>query len=214
MIRNRDIIFLLAPAILVAIFAFITIYTQYEPIYESQVLDPTKQSDMLDFVPIYSQDPIIGDKKAAKTIIAFEDMGCLRCQEQMKILQQIIDEDPTKLKIIWKSLDVTQFPHSSETAHSYAFCANKQGKFSDFEKEVYDSGNIDRNSILAHASNAKLNNELLETCLSSSELTQHKAKNKQLAETLNINTVPTIFINNEIIQEPVTLEGWKALLSL
>lgn len=212
MIRSRDIVFLLTPAIVVAIFAFITIYTQYQPVYEPQLLN--NQNQELNFVQIYPQDPILGSLKAPTEIVSFEDMGCSRCQEQMNILNQIIKENPGKLRIIWKSLDVTKFPYSSDTAHSYAYCANKQGKFAEFENEVYKSGNIDDNSLQNYAVSLKLDNAILSDCLKSDEVTQYKKRNEQLAENLGITKVPTIFINNKIVQEPVTLEGWKELLSI
>ena len=50
--------------------------------------------------------------------------------------------------------------------------------------------------------------------LESNEPKIHSEKNNQLATNLKIETIPTIFIKNTAIKEPLTLEGWESLLSL
>jgi protein-disulfide isomerase len=212
MIKNKSVIFILILAIAFASFALFVNIVKYKPIYGEETSN--KEEEKLDFVPIFSEDPILGNKNAPKTIIAFEDFGCTRCKDQMDIFRQLMEEYPNQVKIIWKSLDSTKFPYSSELAHSYAYCANEQDKFAEFEKIVFESENISEESLKMYALDADLDKTKLTDCLSSERPKNYKEKNEQLADTIGIYSIPTIFINNKSVQEPLTLEGWKALLSL
>ena len=210
MIKTKTIILIMIPAITMAAFALFLGISQYEPIYEKT----NNNKNALDFIPIFSEDLIIGRKNAAKTIITFEDFGCDSCQTQMQIFNELTIKYPTEVKIILKTLDITAFPQSSAIIHSYAYCANQQGKFIDFEKEFLKIENIDLDSIKNYASLVKLDIIELEKCLNADEQKQSKEKNAELARVLQIQSVPTTFINNEAVQEPLTLDGWKSLLSI
>lgn len=211
--KIKNLIFLLIPAIAVAGFALFLSISQYEPTYKKPSSEQ-KEEEKINFAAIFPADPILGNLKNPKTIIAFEDLGCGRCREQMKIFDELLTKYPTQIKIIWKSLDVTRFPYSSELAHSYAFCANAQKKFSEFKTNLLNLENTGETSLKTAASQTALDKNLLDNCLLSEEVKKYKEKNQQLAGMLDIQAVPTIFINNKSIQEPLTLEGWESLLSL
>lgn len=214
--KTRYLLFIFLPAILIVAFALFIRLIQYEPLYPNydKIREQTKNISALDFIPIFPEDPILGSKKAAKTIIAFEDLGCSRCTEQMKIFQELTNSYPNKIKVIWKGLSVTRFPQSSEDAHKYAYCANKQNMFAEFENLILESNSISPNSLLNISRQANLNETELSQCLSSGEYEIYNEKNEQLARSLGIGSVPTIFIDNQIIQDPLTIDGWKTILSI
>ena len=211
--KIKNLIFLLIPAIAVAGFALFLSISQYEPTYAEPASNQNKTENVT-FAAIFPEDPIMGNLKAPKTIVAFEDFGCGRCRDQMKTFNELLEKYPNQVKIIWKSLDVTRFPYSSELAHSYAYCANTQKKFTEFKNNLLTLENIDEDNLKTGATLTELDKSLLDNCLKSEEVKIYKEKNRQLATTLGVNTVPTIFIDNKAIQEPLTLEGWEALLSL
>lgn len=213
MVKTKNIIFLFVPAIAVAGFALFLSISQYEPTYLKKEIIKTEEENK-NFVAIFTEDPILGNPKSPKTIIAFEDFGCGRCREQMQIFNQLLEKYPNQIKIIWKSLDVTKFPSSAELSHSYAFCANQQNKFSEFKNNLLKLEDINETSLKTSLNQISLDKNLFDNCLQSKEVLDYKEKNRQLATVLGIQTVPTIFINNKSIQEPLTLEGWQALLSL
>lgn len=212
MLKIKNFILLLVPAIIVAGFALFLSISQYEPLYPK--INEDKKENANNIVAIFSDDPILGNPKAPKTLIAFEDFGCIRCREQMKVFDELLTKYPNQVKIIWKSLDATKFPYPAELAHSYAFCANKQNKFAEFKTNLLTLENIDENSLKISATQTALDKNSLDNCLQSEEVVKYKEKNRQLGVLLGFNDVPTIFINNKSIQEPLTLEGWQALLSL
>lgn len=211
MIKTRTIFFILLPAIVLSAFGLLVSIIQYQPTRVSPIKSTNKK---LDGVLYFAEDIIIGNKNAPKTIIAFEDVGCGRCQEQMELFDELLEKHPGQIKIILKTLDVTRFPVSSAEAHKYLFCAAEQNKFQTFKHEILATKQFDRISLSNASFNSGLDQDALASCLSSQKTADYAEKNNQLAQSLSIEAVPTIFINDNVIQEPLTLEGWEALLSL
>src|SRR3989338_2687160 len=211
MIKTRTIIFLLLPAIILSAFGLLVAIIQYQP----QRINPAKNSDKkMEKVLYFAEDTILGSRAAPKTIIAFEDIGCGRCQEQLELFDELLAKHAGQIKIILKTIAATRFPVSSAEAHKYLFCAGKQNKLQEFKKEILISKQLDKNSLQNASFAADLTQETLAACLSSQKTADYAEKNNQLAQSLGIEFLPTIFINNKIVQEPLTLEGWEALLSL
>ena len=54
----------------------------------------------------------------------------------------------------------------------------------------------------------------LETCIQNGTADEYLATTEALARSLNIQSVPAIFIENDQIVPPNTLEGWEEILHL
>ncbi len=213
MIKTKHLIFVFLPAIFLVSLVFFIRVTQYEPLYEKQ--NPKKESPTEIFIPIFKEDPLLGKKNAINTVVVFEDLACEACQQQIKTLRQIIKENPNKLKVIVKNLSVTQFPHPSETAHIYAYCANQQDKYDEFEEAVYTTeGRLDTPTMETIATIINLDSTALQTCLNSGKAEEYQAKVETLARDLGIQAVPEAFLKNTRVTPNLTKEGWAGLLGL
>lgn len=215
MISTKKTLIIFLPAILiVAVGLFIRII-QYEPLFPDRPDETDSQNTDVFTIPIYPEDPILGDKKSPITIVAFEDFSCPACKEQSYIFDQLQTEYPNKIKIIWKGLPVSTFPYPSERAHAYAYCAQQQDKFEAFKQYAFTNNDSLSDPILANiAENIELKNSKLENCLNSLAPEQYIEKTKTIAQLLNIQSVPTFFIDNIQIDHPTTIEGWKNYLNL
>jgi protein-disulfide isomerase len=211
----KTLLFLFIPAIIIACFTLFIRVIQYQPLYPKiENYDKLNTHESLT-IPIYLEDPIIGDKKAGKTIIAFEDFACEGCKIQSIILDQLLQKNPGKLKIIWKGLPVNQFPYPSELAHKYAFCANEQEKFIEFQKLAFTNGdNLSAEILDIIISQLDIKESKFKTCLESNDPQKHITQTEQLGMVLNIQSVPTFFMNNKQIETPTNIEGWETLLKL
>lgn len=217
MIKTTHLILIFIPAIIIVALAFFIRVVQYRPLYPkpapaTDVQTPAASSV---FVPTFPDDPILGEKRAGKTIIAFEDLLCERCREQIKIYDELITAYPGRVKVIIKALPVTRFPFSSTQAHAYAYCANQQSTWSVFAKKVIaQEGPLDLNALQILAKAVDLDETRLTACLQSGQPEAYQKKVEELAESLGIRAVPAVFVENQLIQEPTTIEGWKELLGL
>lgn len=215
--KTSKLILVLIPAILIAILALFIRFIQYQPLVPRELINKGQTNSQVTSIqiPIYSDDPILGDKKAPITLIAFEDFGCEHCRVLSIVFDQLLEAYPGKVKIIWKGLSVTKYPYSTETAHQYAFCANRQGKFAEFNKFAFANYNqLTKTTLDIISTNLKLNESKLADCLTSAEVMDYNLKNEMLGMALNIQAVPTIFLNNKQINPPTDLAGWQAVLGL
>ncbi len=211
MIKTKHILFIFLPALLVVTATFFIRAIQYEPLFPEQQ-DSTDQGFA---VPIFPEDPVIGERSAPITLIAFEDLGCDACRHQDRILEDVMQRHPGKIKLIWKSFPVTRFPINSENAHLHAFCAHDQNKFEAFKEFAFvNSSNLNQQTLGIIAQEVDLNERKQNSCLESDRPQAYLARNKQLATLLNIGSVPTFFLENKQIPAPQTAEGWIALLNL
>ena len=216
MIKTNKALLLFIPAILIAALALFIRIIQYEPLNPShEVYEEIKKQQATLSIPIYSEDPIIGSKKAPHTIIAFSDYGCDGCKSHFMVLEKLMAKHPDKVKIIWKGLPVTKFPHSTELAHKYAFCINEQDEFNDYYKIAFANGNNLTEEVLKIITEQlDINEKDFNTCVNSSLGQMQMEKIEQLAFVLNIQHVPTMFINNKQIDIPELIEDWEILLGL
>ncbi len=214
----KHLLFIFLPALLLlSIFFFIRVI-QYHPLNPTPVsntLPDIDKSNAKGVIPLFPEDPILGPKNASKTLIVFGDFGCESCKEEFTLLQELMLQNPGKLKIIWKGLSVEKVPIDTTLAVQYGFCASKQNKFSEWSEIAFaNSTALSEENLPALAEQIGLNAKTLTSCLSAPDTTSYMKKIEQLAEALSIQTVPTIFFNNTQINPPTSVDGWKALLSL
>lgn len=210
---TKKILLIFVPALIFILLGFAFRVHQYEPLTPNK--KNVKQEKKLDLIPLLAEDPVTGDRKAPITIVAFEDLACGGCRAQSDMFDTLIAENPGHIKIIWKLLNVTTFPHNTELAHDYAFCANEQGKFIEFKQAAFaNSTNLSESTLKTIAATSGLNQKKLESCLGSERPKQYREKNRAIANLLNIQSVPALFMDNKQIQTPATIEHWKALLTL
>ncbi len=183
---------------------------QYTPLSSNE----KKETTIPDLVPLLAEDPVEGDRKSPITVVAFEDLACPGCKIQSEIFNQLVTEYPGQIKIIWKLLNVTTFPHDTALAHSYAFCAYEQGKFLEFKDIAFaNTNNLSKTTLALLAENIELNQKKLEACLLSDRPEQYQEKTKAIAKMLNIQSVPALFMNNKQISTPPTIDQWRTLLT-
>ena len=114
-----------------------------------------------------------------------------------------------------KGLPVTRFPHPSEIAHAYAYCANEQGKFAAFERQALEhEGAYTAQTMTQVALSALLDTDTLAACLASERSSAYHEKVKILAQELGVSAVPEFFLNNQRLSAPSSVEGWVELLGL
>lgn len=209
---NKKLLLAFLPILLLAGLALFIRIVQYEPLIPK--IDETTETAALQ-VPIFAEDPVTGDRKARSTIIAFEDFGCESCKYQSDLLSTLLEQYPQSVKIVWKILPITRYPVDSTLSASYAFCANQQGKFEAFKEYAFQNGtNLSEAILESIADQIELDRNKLQTCLASPLPQTHIDTTEALAKALNVQALPTMFINNKQIQLPTTLDGWRALLAI
>ena len=209
--KQISIVFL--PAILIVGITLTIRILQYKPLYPETNTEQ-KQQD-IEQVPVFPNDAILGSQNAAKTIVAFEDLSCGACKKQHEVFKDLIEKHPNKVKVVWKGLPIKNIPISSEEAHRYAFCMNKQDKFQEFADYAFTNSNNLVPEILQGITNEiDINQSRLKKCLNSNQPDEYIQKTKELAKVLNIQAVPSVFVNGEEVRKPSSVTGWKNVLNI
>lgn len=213
MIRTKQLFMIFIPAIFIAGMVFSIRVLQYKPLYPNDTY--SAPSSTIATIPILSGDPILGSKKAPKTIIVFEDFGCPACADQMRTLQALMEKHPNKLRVIWKGLSITRIPYSSETAHTYGFCLNEQQQFAPFAEQIFaQSDSLSDDTIQTALGSLPIDQNTLSACLSSARPGTYLETTKAIAEALGIQSLPAVFVDNKQVTPPQFLEGWETLLGV
>ncbi|OGH68858.1 MAG: hypothetical protein A3J66_02220 [Candidatus Magasanikbacteria bacterium RIFCSPHIGHO2_02_FULL_47_14] len=213
MMKTRHLLLIFVPAIIVSGIAFFVRYLQYEPLYPEVSLEEPEKKEFQ--IPLFPKDPVIGDKRAAVTVVAFEDFGCQGCKIQHDIFEELFEEYPGRIKLVWKGLPITRFPYQSRQVHVYGYCANEQEKFTEFEKlALVNNYDLSLEVLQTMIEQIEINQKKFDECLVSPDAEVFIQKNETLAKALDIQSVPTFFINNKQVEAPSTKEGWVTLLGL
>lgn len=212
MLKTRHLLIIFLPALILAAFVLFIRLIQYEPLYP-EVEEPSNV-ESLSIIPIFPEDPILGNKKAGQTVILFTDLGCEHCQQEAQLIDELLQKHPDKVKVVWKLLPVVRFPRSTALAHEYAFCASRQNKFKNFADLAFANlDNLTPEILQLIAKEVELNQEKLAKCLQSAEPKLYQQKTEQLAWGLGLQAVPAVFLNNKQIPAPQLLEEWEALIN-
>lgn len=211
MLKTKNLLLVFIPAILLVAMALFIRFVQLE-----NNDGPQKNTGVTPFnLPIFPKDPILGQKKAPKTLILFSDFACSACKIQDTLLEEVLQKHPSQVKIIWKGLPVTRFPYNSRQAHLYAYCTNEQERFSDFKKLAFvNQENLSELILKTITTELALDTKQIENCLAGGEAEQHVGSVEQISRLLGIQSVPTIFLDNQQIIAPSSVLEWEQLLGL
>lgn len=171
----------------------------------------------IDIIPISSNDPILGSPAAPITVIGFEDFLCESCRTQNLLINQLLERYPAQVKFIWKDLPITTIPVSSEIAHIYGYCMHEQGLFEPYKTTVFNqifTTTLTSSELDPISTELGADMDALEACRNSQAPRTHIEKNTLLAQALQIQRVPTFFINGQQIQTPTSLNEWIGILGL
>jgi protein-disulfide isomerase len=214
MLNTKKLLTVFVPAIALVAFALFIRVLQYEPLFPKEENNPADTNGQF-VIPIFPNDPILGDKKAPTTIIAFEDFSCPSCKQQSALLDTLLETYPGKFKIIWKGLPVSEYPYSSKLAHTYGYCAHAQEKFNEFRQLAFaNSDNLSESILQKISESLDINTNKFSECLSSTNPQSYFANVEGVATILNIQSVPTFFIDNKQITTPKTETDWETILGL
>lgn len=213
MIPTKKLLFIFIPAIAVVSLAFFIQIIKYQPLFPKVDTKDTTKKEFV--IPLFPEDPIIGNIKAPITIIAFEDFSCPSCEQQNTVLENLLEKYPNKFKVIWKGLPVSEFPYPAIEAEKYGYCANKQKKFADFKAGAFaNSLNLSQDTLQIIAQDIELDDKQLHDCLIAPDVTSYINNTKQIAQILNIQAVPAFFIDNKQIENPKSEYDWVDVLGL
>src|SRR5579875_1208905 len=156
--------------------------------------------------------PVRGPANAPVTLVEFSDFQCPFCIAATPQLEAVLKAYPSKVKLIFKEFPLDTHAQAALAAAA-ALAAQKQGKF----WEMYDAlfaqkGYLSRKGILGLAAGLHLDVNRFQADLDSAQIKRAVEKDIADGERINVDSTPTLFIDGQRFNGPVTLAALKPII--
>ncbi len=203
----KTIVALLALGLFIA---FIAIGDLLPPV--PLVPDATTATPQLTSPIIRATDPQRGSANAPIVLVEFADFSCPRCKEIQPMLARVIAKFPGKILQVWKDFPVPAHPEAP-AAHAAAACANEQGKFWEYHDRLFARTSPYDSQFAQFATEIHLDTPAFTECLASGTMTERIREDLAEAQLLEVDEVPTFFINNERVRGNVDEVSIEAIIT-
>ena len=163
------------------------------------LVDSNKKYTALDISFIHDIDtagsPFIGKKDAPVTLVIFSDFQCPYCSKVQPVLEEILENNPDKIKIVFKNLPLRMHKHAKLAALA-AIAAHEQGKFWLMHDALFAaSKELTKETIEKAAKDIGLDMKKFNKDLSSPTVKKKLKKDMIDAVKASVGATPTLFIN-------------------
>lgn len=150
--------------------------------------------------------PSTGAADAPVTIVEYSDLECPYCKEEATSLEQLMINDPGKVRLVFKYFPLEDIHPWSLQAAEAAVCVTAQdpSQFWNFEKSVFDA----QEQITTETAKQRLRDFALESgakpaqfdaCIASPATKAKVDASIANGHSVGVNSTPTLFINGRII---------------
>jgi glutaredoxin len=155
--------------------------------------------------------PYQGPPDAPVTIAVFSDFQCPYCARLVPVLDQVIEQYPNQVKIVYKQFPLGSHPFASKAAQA-SIAAQQQGQFWAFHDQLFKNYN-------------QLNDHVIEQIRSDLQLEPEKFNRDRMApatmaqinadirngQQAGVRGTPTIFINGKLLRDK-SMRGFQAAI--
>jgi protein-disulfide isomerase len=156
--------------------------------------------------------PWKGAQEAPVTLVVFSDFECVHCGTLAESLETMLKTFPGEIKVVFKNY-IIPYHKNSEYAAMAALAAGEQGKFWEMHDLLFQNHTaLGKEAIAAYAGSLKLDIGKFERSLASQELKDKINRDKTQGKTLNIQNLPTTFINGRSFMGSPPADYIKSLI--
>ena len=146
--------------------------------------------------------PFVGPENAKVTVVEFFDYSCGYCHRLFPELKSVVEANPD-VKFVFKPL--TFLGDVSVVAAKASLAAAKQGKFAQMHNALFSvNERLTKEKIREIAEEQGLDMAKYDVDVESEEISKTLQKTSELANKIQVNGVPVLFINSTMLQ---TLDG-------
>ena len=152
----------------------------------------------LDEINNNPNSPVIGNPDGKIVLVEFFDFSCGFCHRLYPALKNIIEKNPD-VKVVAKEL--TFLGSNSLYAAKAALAANEQGKYAPVYDALMDhKGALSPEKVDELAEKAGVDLKKLKADMESAKIAEILRETSQLAQKINVNGVPTLILNGQVLQ--------------
>ncbi len=160
-----------------------------------------------------SGSPFKGPIDAPVVIAVFNDFQCGYCAKLLPLLDQVLEEYPKRVKLVYKNFPLRNHRFARKAAIA-AFAAKRQGKFWQFHDLLFSNARqLSDQKIREIARELGLNEEVFEKDMKHPEIRDKISRDVSDGKRAGVTRTPTILINGRLFKNRTTLEGFRAAIA-
>jgi protein-disulfide isomerase len=153
-----------------------------------------------------------GPEDAEVTVTEFIDFQCPACAEAHPEIAQALDALEGKVRFAYRHFPLPT--HAQAKGAAYAtVCADNQGMLFEYaDVLIEEQANLERDNLVRYAAELRLNLDDFVPCLESQETKETVEQDLHDGDALGVNSTPTIFVNNLMIDGLPNAEQLKEII--
>lgn len=140
-----------------------------------------------------------GSASATVTIVEFVDFECPACRAFYPEFQKVKAKLGDRLRYSYRMFPLPIHEHSFDSALA-AVCAKQQGMFYQYSDLLMEEEGLERKDLIRRAAELRLNMDQYSACLNGTESKDEVRKDLEDGGSLGVNSTPTIFVNDMMVQ--------------
>lgn len=164
-------------------------------------------------VSVAATGPVRGDKNAPVTILEFGDFQCPYCRQEEPVLQSLVREHPSEVKVVFRNLPLTHLHPDAETAAEAAVCAERQGKFWEMHDAMFEhQDQLKPDALTATAARLGLDKDRFANCLGDKGVQHAIEADVQAAADLGVENTPFFFIDGRPVLGNIPKDQFERII--
>jgi protein-disulfide isomerase len=136
-----------------------------------------------------------GNRSAPVMIVEFSDYQCPYCRQVEGTIKQVMAKYGDKVSLAYRDLPLYAIHPQAMMAAQATRCASEQGKFWEYHDQLFTTSKLEKDDLIGHARNLKLDDKRFDSCLASEKYKADVEKDEQEGRRAGVNGTPGFFIN-------------------
>jgi protein-disulfide isomerase len=181
----------------------------YDSLYESAEVVVVLERERTKVAAIGAS---LGPANAPVTIVEFSDFECPYCARVVPTIKKIATAYPDQVRIVYRHLPLS-FHAQAKLASQASICADQQGQFWAFHDRLFEKQKeMQRENLLAHASELELDMATFETCIDAPETIALVDADMAAAAEIGATGTPAFYINGIMLSGAQPFENFEAVI--
>jgi protein-disulfide isomerase len=155
--------------------------------------------------------PSRGGKAAKVTIVEFADFECPYCARAHETVMAVLKAYGDKVRIVFRHYPLSFHPKAPKAAEATA-CADEQGKFWELHDALFESQELDEDSLKLQAKQAGVDEEKFSACLKSGRTMALVKRDMAAGQQAGVSGTPAFFINGFMISGAQPEDAFRKLI--
>jgi len=152
--------------------------------------------------------PAVGPENAPITLVEFSDFQCPYCQAYVSRLNQVKQNYPDKVRIVYRQYPIPSLHPNAIKAAEASLCAQEQGKFWELHDLMFEEQNrLTVSELKEKAVRVKMNKSKFDSCLDTGRFTERVQEDMKEAVKVGVTGTPTVFVNGVMVDGGASYEA-------